>query len=75
MNGARFPLILSMLMFATPSIAQTSYEDTRTPEGWALQQIKDGQVVDFDRRCGTGNPFSAAESEGKRPVIPAQGGQ
>jgi hypothetical protein len=72
MNRVHFLLILWMLTFAIPCTAQTSYEDVQTPEGWALQQIKNGEVVDFNRRCGSDNPLSGAGADDRCRRIAAR---
>jgi len=32
---------------------QVTYENMATPEGWAWSKIKQGEIADFNRRCGT----------------------
>lgn len=46
-------LLAAILVFALVSAAaaQTAYDDEKTPEGWALARLRNGETADFDKRC------------------------
>ena len=50
------PLTIILLAFVTTARVRGPYDDERTSVGWAWKQIRNGQIADFDVRCGTLNP-------------------
>src|SRR6266852_2546973 len=51
MRMAALVAIVAIGWFGTAS-AQTTYDDPKTPEGWAWQRIRNDEIADFNARCG-----------------------
>ena len=51
MRMAALAAVFVIGWFATAS-AQSTYEDPKTPEGWAWAKIRNDEIADFGARCG-----------------------
>jgi hypothetical protein len=44
---------LARVGLAHLALARAPYDDVKTAEGWAWSRIKQGEIADFSRHCGT----------------------
>jgi uncharacterized protein YjbI with pentapeptide repeats len=45
--------MVALLCISPDAAGQSTYDDERTPAGWAWSQLKRGEPADFNARCGT----------------------
>jgi len=54
----RAALAATALALTSAAWAQGSYEDERTPAGWAWARIRSDEIADFGAHCGELDPHS-----------------